>query len=251
MKITNSPVSVIIPAYNEADNIADVLTVLQAWHEASEIIVVNDGSSDKTAQVVRRCQSTDSRLVLHSLPHNQGKGSAMRAGVEKASCPIVLFIDADLKGLDPHHLCQLLEPVQANDVDMTVARFQHGRLQTSMMHRLLPFLSGQRCMSVSTFYALFDTKNKDWSVETAFNLHAWYYGYRSQYIPWEGVTHKMRPEKRRGISGYWSHIKMWWQISAYVSNFLLRQLYSNLLKHQLEGTASRKLASKAVPKQSR
>lgn len=244
------PVSIIVPAFNEGDNIAAVLAVLHQTPLQCEIIVVDDGSTDSTAQIVKAWQEKDQRIVLKSLPKNQGKGNAMFEGVSQAKYHYVLFVDADLKGLTPEHLQQLLSPVQKGQADMTIARFENGRFQTSLMHQLLPFLSGQRCMKTSTFYALFDRENKDWSVETAFNLHAWYFNYQVQYIPWQGVTHRMRPEKRRGLVGYVSHLKMWAQIATYVTTFLVRQLPPLALRQRLEETISRRPANKAMPKQS-
>lgn len=244
-------ISVIIPAYNEAENIGAVLAVVQRWKGAREIIVVNDGSTDQTAQVVKEWQGKDGRIKLYTLTVNQGKGNAMYFGVKQATAPFLLFLDADLQGLCLRHLQQLIAPVKTGLADMTVARFENGRFQTTLMHHVFPFLSGQRGMKVSTFLALFDTQNKDWSIETALNLHAWWQGYQTQYIPWNGVTHKMRPEKRVGLSGYLSHAQMWWQIGTYTANFLLRQLYWTVVKSQLQERASKKLASKIMPKQSR
>lgn len=247
-------VTAVVPAFNEEHNISTVLGVLHHTPRLDEILVVDDGSTDQTADVVARWREKDSRIVLLPLAQNQGKGNAMLKGVEAAKHSLLVFLDADLKGLEPHHVNQLIDPVEKGGVDMTIARFENGRVQTSLMHRILPFLSGQRCMKASTFHALFDQNNKNWSVETAFNLHAWWYGYQTQYISWDGITHEMRPEKRKGLSGYISHVKMWWQIGSYVATFFGRRLLAQLqpqLRPQpsLLERLSRRQANKAWPKQ--
>ena len=87
--------SVIIPAYNEARSIgraiAETRNAFLGFGESFEIIVVDDGSSDATANIVR---GTDVRLIRHE--KNQGKGAAVRTGVAAAQGDIFLFLDADL-----------------------------------------------------------------------------------------------------------------------------------------------------------
>jgi glycosyltransferase involved in cell wall biosynthesis len=85
-----SAVSVVIPAYNEADVIADVVASLarsDAWHE---IIVVDDGSSDATAS---RAAAAGAAVVQH--PYNKGNGAAIKSGIRRATADFVLIIDGD------------------------------------------------------------------------------------------------------------------------------------------------------------
>jgi glycosyltransferase involved in cell wall biosynthesis len=85
-----SAVSIVIPAYNEAAAIAEVIAQLRtaaAWHE---IIVVDDGSSDATAA---NAQSAAARVVRH--PYNKGNGAAVKSGIRAATGEFVLIIDGD------------------------------------------------------------------------------------------------------------------------------------------------------------
>lgn len=90
--------SVIIPAFNEARRLPESLRQLRAWLNdqpyTSEVIVVDDGSTDETAKVVRATMTEWSTLSLHSVAHG-GKGAAIRAGAYAAHGDLVAFADAD------------------------------------------------------------------------------------------------------------------------------------------------------------
>jgi glycosyltransferase involved in cell wall biosynthesis len=92
--------SVIVPAYNEQDRLPQTLErvcdYLRRAHPASEIIVVDDGSSDHTVGAVRMFQKEMSELHLISNSVNCGKGHSVRSGMLAARAPIALFTDADL-----------------------------------------------------------------------------------------------------------------------------------------------------------
>src|SRR6185503_13554104 len=91
--------SIVIPAYNEAARLPrslyDTLRFLSADARRSEVIVVDDGSTDGTADFVRTVASRDDRVRLVCLPENRGKGFAVRAGVLQAAGDRILFTDAD------------------------------------------------------------------------------------------------------------------------------------------------------------
>jgi glycosyltransferase involved in cell wall biosynthesis len=214
-------VTAVIPAYNEARYIGDVLNVLTQVADLSQIIVVDDGSHDDTASLVQERSTLDARIELIRLPQNRGKAGALFIGTDAANNDLILFLDADLMQLRPAHIPLLINPVRREGYGMTLGVFQHGRLQTDLTHRCFPFLSGQRCVRWSLFQEVFRDEPVQWGVETAFNLHAWYHHYPVQHVPWFGVTHATRAEKQEGFSGYWSHVKMWWQIGSYTMRFLL------------------------------
>lgn len=93
--------SVVIPAYNEADAIIETLTAISGYFGETglsyEVIVVDDGSTDSTREEVTRfSREVDSAVVLVPLEHNQGKGAAVRRGVQEARGEVIAFIDADL-----------------------------------------------------------------------------------------------------------------------------------------------------------
>lgn len=91
--------SIIIPAYNEESRIGQTLTeldeFLRQWRRESEIIIVNDGSTDATANVVERYTGSLKSLLLINLPKNRGKGFAVQSGMVHARGNYQLFMDAD------------------------------------------------------------------------------------------------------------------------------------------------------------
>jgi glycosyltransferase involved in cell wall biosynthesis len=110
-------VSVIIPAYNEADRIAATVTALSVLPEIEEILVVDDGSKDATAESARRAGA---RVVL--IPTNSGKGHALSVGMSSATGDLLLMLDADL-GESVGEAGKLLTPILNGSADMTIATF--------------------------------------------------------------------------------------------------------------------------------
>ncbi|HTC94641.1 MAG TPA: dolichyl-phosphate beta-glucosyltransferase [Terriglobales bacterium] len=96
--------SIVIPAYNEAERISATLDQILAYvyqqHWSAEIIVVDDGSTDSTAEIVRKFAAAHSSIRLIRSPRHFGKGHTVRAGALEAAGKIVLVVDADL----PSHL---------------------------------------------------------------------------------------------------------------------------------------------------
>ena len=141
-------VAAIVPAYNEATRIEGVLQVLLQCPQLHEVLVVNDGSVDNTAEVVARLarDSNTPLLRLINLPVNRGKGGAMFAGATATDADVVIFFDADLIGLKPDHVARILRPVLEGDAAMSIGVFRGGRFSTDIAQVLVPYISGQRAM---------------------------------------------------------------------------------------------------------
>ncbi len=101
-------VSLVVAAYNEAPWLGETLSAALATGVPDEVIVVDDGSTDATAQVARAFGASV-RLLRHA--HNRGKGAALATGVRAAAGEIVVFCDAHLRGLQTHHLLALILPL--------------------------------------------------------------------------------------------------------------------------------------------
>lgn len=112
-----SEVSVIIPAYNEEDLIGETIKAVKEIEEVSQIIVVDDGSRDRTAKLA---ESAGAEVVR--LKKNLGKGEALNKGIDKAEKEIILLLDADL-GKSAKEAKRLILPLVNKEAEMTIGRF--------------------------------------------------------------------------------------------------------------------------------
>ena len=117
--------SVIIPVYNEVQNIEEILKRVRATSLAWEIVVVDDDSKDGTRDLLQKLDGKDGlRVILHQ--QNQGKGAAVRTGLQAARGDILLIQDADLE-YSPHDYPSLLGPIDEGIADVVYgSRFLGG-----------------------------------------------------------------------------------------------------------------------------
>jgi glycosyltransferase involved in cell wall biosynthesis len=117
--------SVVVPVYNEAPNIGEILRRIRATKLATEIVVVDDGSHDGTRRLLSRLDGKNrTRVILH--PRNQGKGAAVRTGIRAARGDVILIQDADLE-YNPQDYPALLKPIRDGIADVVYgSRFLGG-----------------------------------------------------------------------------------------------------------------------------
>ncbi len=200
-------VSVVIPAYNEESTIEGVIEAVMEARCAGELVVVSDGSSDRTALLAKQLGA-----VVIELPRNMGKGAAIKAGLEKCSGQVILLLDADLVGLTPRHVTDLIEPVMSGRVDMSVGVFSKGRFSTDLAHRLSPFLSGQRAIKREVIDKLQSLERKGYGVEAALSVFVRKSGIKVVTVKLESLTHVMKEEKLGIWAGFLQRMVMYWQI---------------------------------------
>jgi glycosyltransferase involved in cell wall biosynthesis len=134
--------SIVIPAYNESERLAPTLEKVLAYvHQQgwdAEVIVVNDGSRDNTADIVRAFAAKDPILQLVENPGNRGKGYSVRHGMLKARGKIIVFSDADLSS-PIEEMPKLLEAMEAGADIAIGSRWLRAELQTTRqsLHRQL------------------------------------------------------------------------------------------------------------------
>ena len=226
-------VSVIIPAYNEADAIGDTLRAIRAGVPCDEVIVVDDGSTDGTAD--RACRWADRVIVS---PRNLGKGAALKSGWSQASGEIVLLLDADLRE-SAREAVHLLAPVHEDKCDMAIAILpspakkaglglakglaRNGiRLLTGYAARAP--LSGQRAVRRQLLQRL-QGVDGGFGVEVGMTVDALRAGYRVLEVPvpfshrqtgndWSGYRHRGREFAAIGRT----LCRKWWEGQKWTQN---------------------------------
>jgi glycosyltransferase involved in cell wall biosynthesis len=186
-------ISVIICAYNEEKTIKRILYTIAESGIFNEIIVVNDGSTDKTPEIILDCKKEVNMLDIH-LDANKGKGYAMAVGIENTTTEIVVFCDADLSGLKKEHLLQLTRPIVSNEADMILGQAS----ETLINYKINPFKSftGERALLKKDILPILeDISTSKFGVETLINLYFQSLGKKVKYVMLEGLKHPTKFEK--------------------------------------------------------
>jgi glycosyltransferase involved in cell wall biosynthesis len=154
-------VSFLIPAFNEAATIGEVLERLGALDLDKQVIVIDDGSVDSTAEIAERWGSQNGGLTVIRQP-NRGKGAAIRAGLPHVDGDVVVVQDADLE-YDPVDVPSLIEPIDRGVADVVYgSRFLGGKPQRA---HLFWHLVGNRLLTLMA-NLLFNTTLSD--IETGY-----------------------------------------------------------------------------------
>ncbi len=140
-------VSFVIPAYNEAATIGEVLDRIERLPFDAQLIVVDDGSTDDTVRVVEERFGDRPGRVLVRQPGNRGKGAAIRAGIPHVDGDIAVIQDADME-YDPADVPSLIEPIERGAADVVYgSRLAGGKPQRAY---LFWHLVGNRFLSLLT-----------------------------------------------------------------------------------------------------
>lgn len=202
-------ISVVVPLYNEEASLAElhrrVSEVLQSAHARAEIVLVDDGSADRTPELLRDLSARDSRVKAVLLSRNFGQQAAITAGLDHAVGDAVVIMDADLQD-PPELLPRLLERWrEGSDVVYAVRRRRRGslgkRLAYRAFYRLLGGLADTPIPMDSGDFGLLDRRVVR-VIAALPERHRFLRGLRA----WVGFRHTSieydRPERAAGVPGY-------------------------------------------------
>ena len=206
-------VSCIIPAYNEESRIANVLKVVENHPILDEVIVINDGSTDKTADVIRRF-----KVTFIDKKKNQGKSIAVMTGIQKSKGDIIIMLDSDLSGLTKKNVTDLVNPVLKNEADMTLSL----RGNSLLIYKLFgnDFISGERAFRrdfIKNYSVL--KKLPGYGIESFYNEQAIKKKYRIKIVDFSNVILANKSDKIGFWKGNLGEIKMVMQIFKMIGFF--------------------------------
>lgn len=196
-------VSVIIPAYNEADSIRDVVNAAKSHPQVGEVLVIDDGSIDLTSHVAAAAGARVIRLAT-----NTGKAHAMDIGVSQSSCPILCFLDADLIGLNRGILDRIIMPVASGRYDMFVGIRGRKTYWLNRLLRVTPIIGGERALTRSIWQAIPPEYKQRFQIEIAMNYFCKATRHRMGFDVVHGLSQIIK-EKKWGLAvGLWRRLLM-------------------------------------------
>lgn len=211
-------VTAVIPAYNEEHTIAGVVNCVKGIDKIQKVIVVSDGSTDRTAEIAKKCGAE-----VIELNENIGKGGAIKAGINECGTEVILFLDADLIGLTKKHVLDLIDPVISDKADMTIGIFKNGRMVTDLAQKVTPYLSGQRAIKKSIIDRIPNMDITRYGVEVALTKYVDKSSARVLEVDLPDMTHVTKEEKLGIIKGVQARIKMYWDIVKILSSYNLKK----------------------------
>jgi glycosyltransferase involved in cell wall biosynthesis len=203
-------IDAVVPARNEAATVATVVEACRRCSAVREVIVVDDGSVDDTAEQAAAAGAK----VIHrgdaTRPASGSKAHAMEAGVGASDAPAVLFVDADLLGLTGDHLDQVCRPFLEGTATMSVGWFDYGAWNPLVLR--LPPTTGERVVPRWVFEAIPPEKRDGYTIEIMINEVI-----AERHLPttariMRGVTHRTKRQKLGRLEGYRRTWEMFWTL---------------------------------------
>lgn len=200
--------SAIVPAFNEERTIGGVVRTLVSSGVFKNVIVISDGSTDRTADVAREAGAT----LVHELPWKHGKGAAMGHGVSHVDTPVVAFFDADLHGLTADHVRTIVGPVASGRMYMHMGLRDRGPFWTAIAKHL-PMVGGERALRREIVDLIPEKFLSGFKVESALN-----YFCRANGLPYgltvlKGLGIVTKLEKVGPWKAFGQYVRMWAQVA--------------------------------------
>ena len=207
----DSPViDAVVPARNEAATVATVVEACRRCSAVREVIVVDDGSVDDTAERAAAAGAKVIHRVDAAPPAGGSKAHAMEAGVAASDASALLFVDADLLGLTSDHLDQVCGPFLEGTATMSVGWFDYGAWNPLVLR--LPPTTGERVVPRWVFEAIPPEKRDGYTIEIMINEVI-----AEGHLPttariMRGVTHRTKRQKLGRLEGYRRTWEMFWTL---------------------------------------
>jgi len=204
-------ISVIICAYNEEKTIKDVVRAVTEVPIVSEIVVVNDGSTDGTMEILEALK-VECEITTTHLKKNMGKGYAMAVGVENANFDIIVFIDADQRTIPSGYITQLVSPLLNNECDMVLG-YSTVKILSQEVNPL-KILTGERALLKEDITPILDKmKESRFGVETLLYFFYISLGKTLKFLRLAEMKHNDKYKKMTTLKATTSYINEGWEIA--------------------------------------
>lgn len=229
-------IACVIPAFNEGSRISKVLEVVVNFPLFDEIILVNDGSSDNTLEIMNYYSKLKSSIKVVDIQPNGGKTNAVNKGVKVSNSDLICLIDADLTGLRYDYLYKMIYFLLSGDFDMTILDRAGDRVSPVgwVQSWIARFNGGERAIWRKHFDKVKFGKESRYGIEQELNL---YYvnnalKVRTIYCPELYCTFQF--EKKGFIEGFKAYKKMFTEIylNSKVKGFYIQ--VENIVEDRIE-----------------
>lgn len=201
-------ISVLIPVYNEQNTISNIIQKVLSLETEKEIIVIDDGSTDNTPEIIRRLLSENRKIKAIFHEKNKGKGAAIRTGLKEATGDYIVIQDADLE-LDPYDIMKLVKSIDEEFMVVYGSRFLNTQqvpfinlIANKFLTFLTNFLYGGKLTDMETCYKLckreillsLNLKSKRFEIEPEITCKILKKGYRIKEVP---ISYRPRKEGKK------------------------------------------------------
>lgn len=205
--MTHTKLVAIVPAYNEEATIGSVVGVLKQSPYLSEVLVISDGSVDRTAHNAREAGAR-----VHEIPRQGGKGEALLHALTHTDAPVVAFFDADLRGLTVEHVERLVLPVLNGSRVMNVGLRDRGVFVTALT-RHLPLIAGERALRRNVIENVPAQFLRGFMVEAALNYYCRAHGFPYGAVKLQGLSMRRKYEKVGWLRAVLQYVRMFYQVA--------------------------------------
>ena len=217
--INNKSIVAIVSAYNEAERINPVLDTLINTKSLDEIVVIDDGSKDHTREIIKKYNN----IKYFKNEKNMGKAYSMNRGVNLTKSDILFFCDADLKGLTPEIVEEIISPVANGEKDMFLG------ISNSIMQKTIKWFSnnsGQRALKREIWENLPDFYKHRFRIEIGLNnfVKTTGNGYGRKILPYSQSIKETKYGVSKGM------ILRWWMNFDVVTAQVRAKTYDRIRK---------------------
>lgn len=232
--MSEKKVSAVVPAWNEATRITYVLRVLANSHIIDEIIVVDDGSSDGTANEVKSLiVEFPHKISLIQHKKNQGKTAAVLTGIDSTSGEVIILVDADLLSFTNEHIKALVTPLLENKYDMVILDRRSDKTSIVGWTTLTRLYGGERSFFKKHFLAVDLGKDDRYLIESKLNLHFIKNKLRIKTVYFKDLISSPQFEKLSLFKALNIYIKMFYKIFLYAGVVGIYKMIVNIEDERL------------------